>query len=1065
MGLDDLTTYGIGKEISKYALPGLVEALKRTQKSIAATTGEYFSYGSDVFKNALKSKTADEAIKKLATVPQFRTLLPGQLGPAMKKMFASTTPEQREEITKRIVKGKEWSEVTEPIGKLPLPKADYTVPKRKFNVATSLTQMPEWLQKSTLNPSLSPIISAGRAVAKQSGLTQPGKKVNIDPAKALQSGVTLGADLATHPINIATAGLGSIMKAIPAISRRKILNELYGAAKGSAGKVGKVIGSLPGINKIVKSAGKTPEDIEAYFQYGFGQSKRFNKEMDKLKTNRARFSTLTEKAVNKWNKLPSDRRLEVGKAFESGNYGNLSAKEKIIASDMRKIVNTAGRKSVAAGLLNPKTFEKNKDTYSRRLYEYFENPEFVEANPQLRLKEIMNIPTTAGKGMKIGKKLFEERGKSFKAKLNEITSKKTIEKLKKIGINTPENLIEADVNNIAKGLATPQQRKLGALDSVFKKAEKLKATATEQIAKNKKAYADWRISRGEMGPEFAGYKVGVGSTRTYEAAGKSLMFQNLAKDPKVVREVIEDVAEQPLKHVTYGNFKDLQIAKADGKEWLKMPNNKEFGAIADKWVNRWDGKEILDIHKNKSLVGKLWDSAISKVKSGKVVFSPAAQIRNMPSNVILMAYSGVPVKDSMKYVMESAESVAKKDKWYKMFIKNGGGGTTFSGTEIFKPGSPFQMMSPGLSKLKRAIDPAKKILALPGKVYQGVEETFKIATMRYWMEKKGYSAAKAVKKAEEALFDYSKLSPFVKTLRRYAIPFISFTSKALPATGKAILERPGSVLPILAFKDVWNNMMKEKLGISDRDYNLFKKKYGNWSLIVGGNNKKFNRLSLDYIVPGLTDLSGEGSRGILGESSWIPQSLQPSQFGFTQGAELAFNKNLYFDSPIIQPGASGYFDKEARNRVKALMEKGASRIEAEKAVLAGSKFGQGLGYLSRSLGPANPAWPRSYQFDKIRSAMTGRAINWSGDTMTPETALLSSIGIKTTPTDTMRIRKWDKKKFDKAINQLKYEKRTLRRLRKNNRLTEKEYKYRLLNVNMKIKDMRKRRRKDAKRYE
>lgn len=1062
MALDDLTTYGVGKQLSKYALPGLAEVLKRTQGGIAATTGEYFSQGEKAFKKALQSKSAGEALKKLSEVPQFRTLIPGQLGPAIKKMFASTTPEQRSEITKRIIKGKEWSEVTEPIGKLPLPKAKYTVPERKANIATSLTKMPEWLQKATLNPSASPILSAGRAAAKLSGLTKPGKEVSIDPAKALQTGATFGADFATHPINLATGGATGLLKVLPAATKRKLLNELYGAVSGAPGKVGKAIGSLPGIRKIVKSAGKTPEDIEAYFKYGFGQTKKFQKEMQNLKTGRARFSTLTEKAVNKWNKLPSDRRLAVGEALQTGKFTNLSKAERIVASDMRRIVNTAGIKSVAAGLLNPKTFEKNKDTYSRRLYEYFENPEFVAANPQLRLKEIMKIPTTGGKAMKIGKKLFDERGKAFKPTLNDITGKKTVEKLQKAGLNTPQKIIEADVKNIAKGIATAKQNKLGALEKILPKAEKLKSDAAKQIAKKNKEYADWRVTRGEMGPEFAGYKVGVGSTRTYEAAGKSLMFQKLAKDPKVVREVIDDVSEQPLKHVTYGNFKELQIAKADGKEWLKMPKNEEFGAVADKWISRWDGKEILDIHSNKSLAGKLWDSAISKIKTGKVVFSPAAQVRNMPSNVILMAYSGVPVKDSMKYIMESAGSVAKKDKWYKMYIKNGGAGTTFSGTEIFKPGSPFQMMSPGLSKLKRAIDPAKKALEVPGKVYQGVEETFKIATMRYWMEKKGYTAVKAVKKAEEALFDYSKLSPFVKTLRRYAIPFISFTSKALPATGKAILERPGSVLPILAFKDVWNDMMRKKLGISDRDYNLFAKKYGNWSLIVGGDKNKFNRLSLDYIVPGLTDLSGEGSRGVLGESSWIPQSLQPSQFIFTQGAEAAFNKNLYFDTPIVQPGASGYFDKEARGRVKALMDAGASRIQAEKAVLSGSKFGQRMGYLSRSLGPANPAWPGSYQFDKIKSAMTGRAVNWSGDTMTPETALLSTIGIKTSPTDVPKLRKWDKKKFDKAINQLKYEKRILGRLRKNNRLSEKEYKYRLLDVNMKIKDMYNRRKKNAK---
>lgn len=1049
---DNTTTYGLGKQISKYALPGLVELLKRTQGGIAATTGEYFSEGQKKVQEAFKSKDYPTAIKKLSEVPQIQTLLPGQLGPTMKKMFKSTTPEQRAKIAEGIIKGKEWSEVTEPLSKLPLPKASYTVPERKYNLATNISKAPPLITKGTLDASVSPILNAGRAVANLSGMAKPGK-VNIDPAKTIQSGVTLGADMLTHPITLGTGMYSGIMKAIPPLARRKMLNLLYDTAKGTTGKVGKGIASLPGIRKMVKGAGKTPEDVEAYFRQGFGQTKELQKGVQKLKTDRARFSTITEDTVNKWSVLPADKRLAIGRALETGKFEKLSKTEKIIASDMRRIVNVAGKKSVEAGLLKPEIFNKNKDTYTRRLYEYFENPEFVAANPQLRLNEIAKIPTTGSKSLKVGTKLFKERGKKFKATLDDVVDKKTAEKLKNAGINTPQALVNAESKDIATVLAKSKKGKLSSIEKILPKAERLQAKSAQQIAKKQKEYANWRIGRGELGPEFAGYKVGVGSTRTYEAAGKSLMFKKLAANPKVARETIEDIAEQPLKHVSYGNHHNLQIAKADGKEWLKMPSNKDFGALSDKWVSRWDGKEILDMHKHRSLPGVIYDSLLSKIKAGKVILSPAAQVRNTASNVILMSYSGVPVKEALKYTGESIKSVINKDKWYKLYIKNGGAGTTFSGTEIFKPGSPFATMSPGMTKLKRVMEPLKKGAQAPGKVYQGVEETFKVATMRYWMEKKNYTAAKAVKKAEEALFDYSKLSPFVKDLRRWAIPFISFTSKALPATGKAIIERPQRVLPILAFKDIWNDMMRKKLNIHDRDYNEFQKKYGNWALITGGNNKKFDRLHLDYIVPGLTDMTGEGSSGILGESSVIPQSLQPSQFGFTQAAELGFNKSLYFNTPIVQSGAGSYLDKKGRARVKALMDAGASRIEAEKMVLKGSKGGQQLAYLARALGPANPLMPGSYQADKIKSAMTGRAVNWSGDTMTPETAMLSTAGIKTSPTDVGRLRKWSKNKFDRKVNDLKSEIRQLKKQAKNNRITKKEYKMRALEVMLRLKDL------------
>src|SRR5690606_963105 len=46
----------------------------------------------------------------------------------------------------------------------------------------------------------------------------------------------------------------------------------------------------------------------------------------------------------------------------------------------------------------------------------------------------------------------------------------------------------------------------------------------------------------------------------------------------------------------------------------------------------------------------------------------------------------------------------------------------------------------------------------------------------------------------ELHFDYSDLAPFEKGVMRRIVPFYSFSRKALPLTGKTLLERPGGVM-------------------------------------------------------------------------------------------------------------------------------------------------------------------------------------------------------------------------------------------------------------------------------
>ena len=281
--------------------------------------------------------------------------------------------------------------------------------------------------------------------------------------------------------------------------------------------------------------------------------------------------------------------------------------------------------------------------------------------------------------------------------------------------------------------------------------------------------------------------------------------------------------------------------------------------------------------------------------------------------------------------------------------------------------------------------------------------------MRYWSEVKGLPHKQAFAKAQEALFDYAALNPFLKHVRRWYLPFVAFTAKALPFTAKTAAKHPERLAPYLALKDVWNDYMVRTLNLSETDFNIFKEKYGEWSVIVGGDNKKFDRLDLAYIIPGLADLTGEHSQGLLdvvtkeftGKKSGIPQSMQPSQF-WLPFLEVAFNKSQFWGKEIAGPGSPTL--RDAWPEFKLLLNQGTPVAQAIKSTFGESSMAKKIAYLVRALGPANPLFPGSYQHQKIASAVTGKPLTWSGDVMTPGRAAASIAGIKVTPTETRTLR-------------------------------------------------------------
>ncbi len=788
---------------------------------------------------------------------------------------------------------------------------------------------------------MTPLTRIGTALANMPSL-QPKVDLNkkISPMDIIKPLVGFGMDTVTHPVTAIAGAGGLALKGIKAAAGpgAKLGQETF-AAFGEA--YPRVVQMFAEALKL-----KDPEKIYASLRSPSKiLSPKLQESLMKAQRDIGQFGSMAESRVRAWADIKNpEARKAVGEAVLNNDYAKLDTfKESFpqiekVAKDFRRLINKAGLQAVKAGKVSPETYLANKDTYARRMYEYFENhKEYIKNNPEKNLEQLMLEMPITGKGIKEQQNIFKKR------------------------VATPET-----------------QEKLGVL-----------------------------------GPEQIGYTAGEGSLRTYRSARNAEMFQELSAAPDVVKPMLpenvlasfpgKNLAEKEINAVRQADkikvniFTDIPVVKIGEQQWAKMPSNKAYGAISNKWLPRFDAEHIIGTYAYKPQWLKTYDNLLNLWKSGKVVLSTAAQARNIGSNTILMAYSGIPVFDSVRYLKKSLGRLIEKgdnDYIQRAFIRFGGKGSQWADVESMKFGSKFTNKAVP-SQFSMTV---KDIANIPGKLYGDTESLFKNAVMRYWHEEKGLPLKEAFGKAQETLFNYGDVSKFIGGVKKTAIPFVTFFSKALPFTAKSALSRPMSVLPIIAVKDTLNNHTSKKLGLNDKDIKTIKQRYGDWYLITGGTKQKPEILDLSYIIPGLSDLTGgQGGRGILGETA-IPQSLQPSSPLLTALEVLpGVNKSFYFNKPIWNE--SDLKLKEAVASIDMLEKQGVSRRDAIKRVFGSSRMGKTLLYALKNLSPANILMPGSYQWDQLKAALQGTPVYTSGEVPTLKSALQSAMGAKFSPLD------------------------------------------------------------------
>ena len=333
------------------------------------------------------------------------------------------------------------------------------------------------------------------------------------------------------------------------------------------------------------------------------------------------------------------------------------------------------------------------------------------------------------------------------------------------------------------------------------------------------------------------------------------------------------------------------------KDFKPLPVTGKLGKLSGQLVDPyiWDDLNQA-VHVTNDTI-KAWDSVLRLWKTGKVVYNPATQCRNMLSNIILADWGGLPPHRIDIYAHAARDFLGKSGYW-KEAKKTPLLGTEWAGAEI----KQFLAETSGLEKgsfLAKSSTVIRSLLDKPGQMYQGIEQFFKLAV--FINERKaGRTIKQAAAHAEKTIFNYLKIPPAIRWAKRWYSPFITFSFKAMPRFVETIIRKPWKIIKYGIMMFAVGEITRRMYGESKEEIEQEKKVLPDYmrKTILPGQishlripyKDKYGRskyLDLSFILP-WGDIAEQW-----GQSHLVGRPFLPSHPFYISVAEVAFNEILF----------------------------------------------------------------------------------------------------------------------------------------------------------------------------
>ena len=310
--------------------------------------------------------------------------------------------------------------------------------------------------------------------------------------------------------------------------------------------------------------------------------------------------------------------------------------------------------------------------------------------------------------------------------------------------------------------------------------------------------------------------------------------------------------------------------------YTEMPNEiSKFGPLAGKFVQENIAKDLLSTMDPfwQNYYVKQWVSDLSAWKFGKVVLNPGTHSRNNFTNVIMLDFSGVDLAAQPAYYIRAILEMKRGGRAYVDLRNAGGLGREYVGGELDGLLQQVESLKPTETMLGMAFKQAPRaVAASAARLYQKEEQVAKLVKFM-WERDHGLSVAEAAQKAEDWLFNYSKVSPFLKVLRQLPLgsPFATFSAKVLPRIVETAITEPWRIAKYQILFNSLENETKRKYGLTDRELARLKSGYPGYAIVLPVKNAegKFMILDLSYLLP-WGNITEMGSF-----ASFLPQAFSP----------------------------------------------------------------------------------------------------------------------------------------------------------------------------------------------
>ena len=413
-----------------------------------------------------------------------------------------------------------------------------------------------------------------------------------------------------------------------------------------------------------------------------------------------------------------------------------------------------------------------------------------------------------------------------------------------------------------------------------------------------------------------------------------------------------------------------------------------FGALNGGYLRKDVWADLREIEDVRGAFVRNWDRMMGAWKYGKVVLNPATHARNFMSNVVLAYLGDVSPADVATYGKAfQAVREGSNNRFYKEAEDWGLFNNTFVSSEITKLRDEVGALRDPAS-LKNWL---RKAASLPADAYQGSEKLFKTAVFIKARES-GLDVDAAARKAEEFLFNYNDIPPWVKHTKRWASPFFTFTYKAIPKFAEMAIRKPHKVGAIMAAMYGLEEFSKYALGISDEEAETERSMLADWQqrrvppgigpyahALMPFRDAWGNNLYLDlsYILP-YGNIAEKW-----GQSALPLGDLLPSSPVFQMAAAILTNKEPFTGKPVYN---------EILDGAGAVTAKYLDLIWKEAVP---------------SLAPGGFGWNKLMTGIQ-NSFMGGDVRDWADRPIEFSTAVMSSIfGIKMSPAATRQLERFE----------------------------------------------------------